>query len=74
MAVNKVIEGTTLSIEIQNGTDKAGLPTYTKKTFSGIKDGVDVQNIFDVAEAIKAVLNAKTRNSLINETSSISQA
>lgn len=37
MAVNKQIANASLSIEIQNGVDKAGDPTYTKKTFSKYK-------------------------------------
>ncbi|AQS09587.1 hypothetical protein CLOBY_17160 [Clostridium saccharobutylicum] len=37
MAVTKSIQTTSLSIEVQSGTDKAGLPIYTKKTFSNVK-------------------------------------
>ena len=37
MAVNKIIDSTSLSIEVQNGTDKAGDATFTKKTFSNVK-------------------------------------
>lgn len=33
MAVNKIIDSTSLTIEIQNGVDKSGDPTYSKKLF-----------------------------------------
>ncbi len=38
MAVNKAVESTSISIEVQNGTDKAGDPTFAKKTFSNVKE------------------------------------
>jgi len=37
MAVNKAVESTSISIEVQNGQDKAGDPTFAKKTFSNVK-------------------------------------
>ena len=33
MAVTKVISTTSLSMEVQSGTDLAGDPTYTKEDF-----------------------------------------
>jgi len=36
MAVNKVLNAVSLSIEVQNGTDAAGLPVYRKKNFSAL--------------------------------------
>ena len=62
MAVNKVVNGTSLTIEVQKGTDAAGDPVYTKKTFSNLRNDVDEQNAYDVAEAIKSVLEASTRS------------
>ena len=62
MAVNKVINGTSLTIEVQKGTDAAGDPLYTKKSFSNLRNDVDEQNAYDVAEAIKSVLEASTRS------------
>jgi len=62
MAVNKVINGTSLTIEVQKGTDVAGDPVYTKKTFSNLRNDVAEQNAYDVAEAIKSVLEASTRS------------
>jgi len=47
-------------MEVRSSVDKAGAPIYTKKSFSNIKNGVDPQNIFDVAQAIKGVLSANT--------------
>lgn len=74
MAVNQSIESTSISIEVQNGTDKAGDPTFTKKTFSNVKEASDLQAIYDVAEAIKNIMDGETRDTLVNVTSSLTQA
>jgi hypothetical protein len=74
MAVTKVISTTSLSIEVQSGTDLAGEAIYTKKSFSNVKTDADVQNVFDVAEAIKGVLSASTRDYFVNESSSLVNA
>ena len=74
MAVTKVISTTSLSMEVQSGTDLAGDPTYTKKTFSNVKTGANIQDVFDVAEAIKGVLEASTRDYFVNESSSLVNA
>ncbi|OPJ58656.1 DUF1659 domain-containing protein [Clostridium chromiireducens] len=74
MAITKVPESTALSIEIQSSIDKAGDPVYTKKTFSGVKNDIDPQSAYDVAEAIKAVLAASTRDTFINSTVSLINA
>ena len=62
MAVNSVITGTAMTIEVQKATDKAGDPIYSKKTFSNLRNEVDLQNAYDVAAAIKGVLEANSRN------------
>lgn len=74
MAVTKVISTTSLSMEVQSGTDKAGDALYTKKTFSNVKTGANIQDVFDVAEAIKSVLEASTRDYFVNESSSLVNA
>lgn len=71
MAVNKQIENASLSIEIQNGVDKAGDPTFTKKTFSNVRTDVNVDNAYAVAEAVKKVLAADTRSYYLNESSNL---
>lgn len=73
MAVNKQIENASLSIEIQNGVDKAGDPTYTKKTFSNVRTDVNVEDAYVVAEAVKEVLEADTRSYYLNESSNLVQ-
>ena len=62
MAVTKTVSGTTLSIEVQSGNDKAGDPIYAKKSFANLRNDVTEQNAYDVAEAIKAVLESSTRH------------
>lgn len=74
MAVNKVIASTSLSIEVQKGVDKAGDAIYGKKTFANVKKDADIQNIFDVAEAIKGVFEGATRDYFVNESSSLANA
>ena len=74
MAVNKVLNTTSLTIEVESGTDKTGAKTYAKKNFSGIKTTAIPQNVFDVAEAIKAVLSAGTRDYYLNEASKLVNA
>jgi len=74
MAVSKIVNGTSLSIEVQKGTDKAGAPTYTKKTFSNLRNDVAEQNAYDVAEAIKAVLAESTRNTSLTVSSDLVKA
>ena len=74
MAVTKSIETASLSIEFQSGTDKAGDAIFSKKTFSNVKTDAAAQNVYDVAEAIKAVLSSNTRDYFINESSSLINA
>ena len=71
MAVTKTVSETSLSIEVQKGTDKAGNPTFTSKTFSNLRNDVDEQNAYAVAEAIKAVLEASTRSTSLNVSSKL---
>ena len=74
MAVNKLVSETSLIIEIQKGTDKSGDPVFTNRTFSNLRNDVDEQNAYDVAEAIKAVLEANTRNTCLNVSSKLIKA
>ncbi|NRT35547.1 DUF1659 domain-containing protein [Clostridium beijerinckii] len=74
MAVTKSIETASLSIEVQSGTDKTGDAIFSKKTFSNVKTDAAAQNVYDVAEAIKAVLSSNTRDYFINESSSLINA
>ncbi len=69
MAIKKSISTASLSIEIQKDVDKAGDPIYTKKSFSNVKVNADPQNVYNVADAIKGVLGAATRDYFINESS-----
>ena len=74
MAVNKAVESTSISIEVQNGQDKVGDPTFAKKTFSNVKEDSDLQAVYEVADAIKNIMDGETRDTLINVTSSLTQA
>ena len=74
MAVNKVRESTALSIEVKSGTNAKGETTYSKKSFPNLRSNVELQNAYDVAEAIKAVLSEPTRAYFVNKNSSLHQA
>jgi len=74
MAVNKILSTTSFYIEVENGVDKTGAKVYKKKTFSGVNPNVDPENIFQVSEAIKDVLNASARDSYLNESSKLVNA
>lgn len=71
MSVVKNIQAASLNIEVQNGVDKAGDATYVKRCFSGVRLGVDPDNAYAVAEAIKAVLEGDSRSTLLIETSNL---
>lgn len=74
MAITKVINETSLIIEVQKGTDVAGDPIYTNRTFSNLRNDVDPQKAYDVAEAIKAILEASTRNTMLSVSSNLVNA
>lgn len=74
MAITKVVNETSLIIEVQKGTDVAGDPIYTNRTFSNLRNDVDPQKAYDVAEAIKAILEASTRNTMLSVSSNLVNA
>jgi len=74
MAISKSINSTTLNIEVQKGLDKAGVPIYTNKSFANLRDDVDEQNAYDVAEAIKVILAASTRSTSLTVSSDLVKA
>jgi hypothetical protein len=74
MAVSKVLDTTSFAIEVESGTDKTGAKIYRKKTFSGVKNSATPENVYAVAESIKAVLSAGTRDYYLNEASKIVNA
>ena len=69
MAVSKEISTTALAIEVESGVDSKGNTTYSKKNFSGVKDGADPEKVYAVADAIKGVLGANTRYYYLTEVS-----
>lgn len=71
MAVNKVVTDTSLNIEVQKGLDKSGDPIFSKRTFSDLRNNVELQNAYDVATAIKDVLEANSRNISLNVASDL---
>ncbi|QAA31339.1 DUF1659 domain-containing protein [Clostridium manihotivorum] len=74
MAVSKVLDTTSFAIEVESGTDKTGAKIYKKKNFSGVKNSVTPENVYAVAEAIKAILSVSTRDYYLNEASKIVNA
>lgn len=72
MAVNKLLNTTSLSIEVKTGEDKMGDPIFSKKSFSNIKNNADPQNVLDVATAIKGILAVETGECYLIESSTLS--
>jgi hypothetical protein len=62
MAVTKQLDTTTLCIEVQKGVDN-------KKSFNDVRATATPDDVYAVADAIKGVLSASTRNYLLNESS-----
>lgn len=71
MAVNKVVNSTSMAVEIQTSVDKAGDPVFTKKNFSNVRNDADAQAVYDVAESIKGILSSNTRSTLLNVSSDL---
>ena len=71
MAVNAEIQTLSISIEVENGTDKNGATVYKKKNFSGIKSDAANEDILAVANAIKEIINKPTRDVLLNNISKL---
>lgn len=74
MAATTTPKSKALAIEVQSGTDKAGDPIFSKKSFSGVKVTATDQAIYNVAEGIKAVLAPSTRNTSVNEIDTLANA
>ncbi len=74
MAVNKITSNSSFSIEIRKGTDVLGNPTYSKKSFSNVRNGADPENVLAVADAIKSVIKHETRNTYMTVTDQLVQS
>ena len=71
MAFKKIAATTSLQIEVASGQDSSGNTTYKKRTFSNVRTDADLADVSAVADAIKGVIDAETRDVLISETSKI---
>ena len=71
MAISRLTQPKSLSIEVKSGTDAKGVDTYAKKSFANLRNDVVEQNAYDVAEAIKAVLAEPTRAYFLNSSSDL---
>ena len=74
MEITKVAKSKSLSIEVKSGVDSKGADTFSKKSFANVRNDVDAQNAYDVAEAIKAVLEQPTRSYFLNSASTLVNA
>ena len=74
MAVNKVPESASFSIEVRKGTDALGNPTYSKKSFSNVREDADPEKVLAVANAIKEILTGETRNCYLTVVDQLAQA
>ncbi|KHD13718.1 DUF1659 domain-containing protein [Clostridium butyricum] len=74
MAVTKIPESKSMSIEVRKGTDALGNATYSKKNFSGIKTDADPANVLAVDNAICEVVAAESRDCFLNTVESLVEA
>ena len=74
MAISTIIDSTSLTIEVQNGVDKAGDAIYSKKNFANIRNDASPDSLYEVAEAIKDVMEDSTRDTFVNVTSNLVNA
>ena len=74
MAVNKIPESSSFAIEVRKGTDALGNPTYSKKSFSNVREDADPEKVLTVANAIKSVIKNETRNTYLTVSDKLEQA
>lgn len=60
--VDEIITGCSLTMEVENGTDKLGDPIYKKKTFSNVNPNITPENLYEVGTALENVLDAECGN------------
>lgn len=66
MAVSKLTENMSFSIEVEKGVDKLGNPTFRKKTFRNVNKDADIANVYDVANSISDILEPNSKGYLLN--------
>ena len=71
--VNKALESTVLSIEVQSAIDKDGNPTFTKKKIGNLVANADLTKVQAVASLVADLLSANTRNFYVTELSQIQE-
>lgn len=68
---NKVVESTILSIEVKNGTDKDGNPTFIKKKIGNLISNADTNKIQTVALLVADLLEKDTGYFYVTEVSQV---
>lgn len=71
--VNKELESTALSIEVETAVDKDGNPTFTKKKLGNLVPGADPGKVMAVASKIAPILSKNTGYIYITELSQLSE-
>ncbi len=71
MAAQQTLQTKSFSLEVQNGVDKDGAPTFRKRTFSKVKLDATPDAVLAVAEGIKPLLKDPTRDLYVNDVSSV---
>ena len=70
---NKTLSSSSLTIEIENGTNKTGEIQYKKRSYSNINTAATPDALLATANAIKSAISANTRNVIVNESSILSE-
>ena len=63
-----------LSEKDKETVNKAGDAIYSKKNFANIRNDASPDSLYEVAEAIKDVMDAGTRDTFVNVTSNLVNA
>lgn len=69
MAVTRESKTTTLSIEIENGTDSKGQTIYKKKTITSINEELTDEKLYAFAGQVAGILSGEHRYYYVNDTS-----
>lgn len=67
----KSLKSVSLVLNYENGVNYSGKVAYKKKTYSNVKTSAESAAILSVADAIKGVMSVAVSETLITESSSL---
>lgn len=67
MAIDKQKTSSQLTIEVEGGANEVGKTVYKKLRFSGLSADCSVDDLYELAEAIKGLLANDTKDFLLTD-------